>query len=336
MRGRAIGLGLLSLGAFLLIGALLTRLFLAPALVVLPLNQPAAPVAVGGPGTTYFDIGEQKQHTGDPVTVRQVIKGVQPPGNIGDHVAVWAFGETVTKSTGDVSKTNLITPPIEYTVCLDRRTAQAVHCSAEEIGTDKSKHIAGLTLNFPFGTKKQSYDVFDPTAGASFSAAFTGTTSIHGVAVYTFEQTIPETVVQTLPDVPGSMAGVPTEPSVTADVVYTNQRTFFVEPTSGVIVDIKEHPDLVFRGPDGTTGVTLLNGPFSGNEKTVADGVARAKKADSQIGLISTWLPLLLLVLGVVVLFAGVLMIWRRPAESDGATADPEVGSAADHSVAVP
>src|SRR6476660_453085 len=183
MRRRAIGLGLLGLGAFLLIGALLTRLFLAPALVVLPLNQPAAPVAVGGPDTTYFNIGEQKQHTGDPVTVRQLIKGVQPPGGIGDHVAVWAFGETVSDSSNQ-----LITPTVEYTVCLDRKTAQAVHCSAEKIGTDASKHIKGLTLNFPFGTKKQSYDVFEPTAGASFSAAFTGSASIHGVAVYTFEQ----------------------------------------------------------------------------------------------------------------------------------------------------
>ena len=47
MRGRAIGLGLLGLGAFLLAAALCVRLLLEPALVKLPLDQKAELVALG-------------------------------------------------------------------------------------------------------------------------------------------------------------------------------------------------------------------------------------------------------------------------------------------------
>ena len=330
MRGRAIGLGLLGLGAFLLAGALATRLLLAPALVVLPLKQTAAPVAVST-DATYFNIGEQKQYTGDPVTVRQKVAGVATADGAGADVAVWAFGSTVSDSSD-----TLITPTTEYTVCLDRRTAAAVDCPSEKIGTDTAKHITGLTLNFPFGTKQQAYPVFDATANKAFRATFTGTTTIQGVAVDTFEQTIPETVVQTT-DVPGSMAGAPDQPSVSADVVYSNQRTLYVEPTSGVIIDIKEHPDLVFRGPDGTTGVTLLKGTFSGDKQTVADGVKRAKKAQRDISLVTTKLPLLLVVLGLVAALAGVLLARRGSAAApDAEQSEPEIGSDANRAVAVP
>ena len=60
MRGRAIGLVLLGLGAFLLAGALAVRLFLEPALVKLPLDQTASPTAQGT-DVDFFSIGEQEQ-----------------------------------------------------------------------------------------------------------------------------------------------------------------------------------------------------------------------------------------------------------------------------------
>ncbi|MGZ4505675.1 MAG: DUF3068 domain-containing protein [Blastococcus sp.] len=328
MRGRPIGLGLLALGAFLLAGALASVLFLAPALVKLPLAQTATPVAVD-PHATYFNIGEQTQHQGDPVTVRQVVLGLPTAPGAGGDVAVWKFGQTVEDS-GDLP----ITPNIAYQVCVDRKAAAAVDCSSSKILDDHGKKITGLTLTFPFDTQKKTYDVFDATAGKAFPARFTGTTTLRGVAVYTFEQTVPQSVVQTT-DVTGLMAGNPGGPGVTADVVYDNERTIWVEPTSGVIVDIKEHPNLVFRGPDGTTGVTLLNGTFSGTPTTVGVNVDRAKKSHSQIAMVHTTLPLLLVGLGVVALISGALLA-RRPvagAHADGAPETADEG--ADRTVGV-
>ena len=330
MRGRPIGLGLLALGAFLLAGALASVLFLGPALVKLPLAQTAEPVAVD-PHATYFNIGEQKQHEGEPVTVRQEVLGLPTADGAGNDVAVWKFGSTVEDS-GDLA----ITPNTTYQVCVDRKTAAAVDCPSAKIGDDHGKKITGLTLTFPFDTQKRAYDVFDATADEAFPARFTGTDTVHGVAVYAFEQTIPQTVVQTT-DVTGLMVGNPGGPGVTADVVYDNERTIWVEPKSGVIVDIKEHPNLVFRGPDGTTGVTLLNGTFSGTPQTVAVGADRAAKSRSQITMVRTTLPLLLVGLGVVALIAGALLARRSAAgvHAAGSGARESADEGADRSVGV-
>src|SRR4051812_35823416 len=265
MRGRAIGLGLLGLGAFALVGALMVKLFLVPALVKLPLSQPVSLVAVDS-AATYFNIGEQQQHQGEAVTARQTVTGLPAADDANSDVAVWASGTTVEDSSDE-----LITPPVTYQVCLDRRTAAAVDCPSAKVG-DERKKITGLTLNFPFGTEKKTYDIFDGTAAKAFPARFTGTDTLQGVDVYRFEQTVPETVVQSA-EVPGTMAGAPDQPTVEADVVYTSERTYWVEPKSGVIVNIEENPNLVFRGPDGTSGVTLLAAKFSAHKQTLAAAV---------------------------------------------------------------
>src|SRR6478609_4326169 len=87
MRGRAIGLGLLGLGAFLLAGALATKLFLVPALVTLPLDQTADPVAIGT-GVDFFNLGEQKQFRGLGVVVHQHVIGHADDASAGADAAV--------------------------------------------------------------------------------------------------------------------------------------------------------------------------------------------------------------------------------------------------------
>ena len=74
MRGRAIGLGVLGLGAFVLAAALCVRLFLEPALVRLPLDQEADPVAIGS-SVDFFSQGELKQYRDLDATVVQHVRG---------------------------------------------------------------------------------------------------------------------------------------------------------------------------------------------------------------------------------------------------------------------
>jgi hypothetical protein len=96
--------------------------------------------------------------------------------------------------------------------------------------------------------------------------------------------------------------------------VYSNERTIWVEPTSGVIVTSEENPVTVLQGPDGQTGATILAGNFAGSEETIAAGVERAKDYRGQITLVSTILPLVLLGLGLLALIIGALLIRRgRP-----------------------
>jgi hypothetical protein len=309
MRGRAIGLGLLGLGAFLLAGALAVRLFLEPALVKLPLDQEASPTAVGT-DISFFDIGKQKQLSGLDADVRQKVQGDASSSAASDAVAVWNFGSTITDTDGTLLNAGT------YRVCIDRRAAVAVDCDVDNVDNDADVSVEGLTLTFPFGTEKRTYDVFNSTAKKAFPATFEGVEKINGLEVYRFEQSIPETVIKTT-EVPAAMAGGDaTDGDVEADVVYTNERTIWVEPTSGVIVTAEEHPDTVLRGPDGSTGVTLLAGDFAGDDDTIAAGVERAEDTRGKIAMVKTVLPLSLAGLGVLLLIVGVLLVRRGRAGS--------------------
>jgi hypothetical protein len=302
MRGRAVGLGLLGLGAFVLAAALCVRLFLAPALVKLPLDQKGDPVAIGS-DVDFFNQGELKQERGLDATVRQHVQGDPAADGAGDDVAVWNFGSVMTDSDG------LQLDASTYAVCIDRHTAEAVDCPSQQVNNNEDATIEGLTLTFPFGTEKKDYPLFNATVGKAFDARFEGVEKLEGMEVYRFVQTIPETVIREA-QVPGSLVGS-TQPVVTAKAVYSNERTMWVEPVSGVIVTAEEHPAAVLRGPDGKTGPTLLAGDFAGNDQTVADGLKRAEDFRGQITLIQKTLPLSLAGLGVLLLIVGGLLVAR-------------------------
>jgi len=288
MRGRAIGLGLLGLGAFLLAGALAVRLFLEPALVKLPLDQEASPTA-DGTDISFFDLAAGKQLRGLEADVRQKVQGDPTSDDASDDVAVWNFGSTVTATDGTLLNAST------YRVCIDR------HADEDP--------IEGLTLTFPFGTEKKSYDVFNSTTKQTWPASFEGEEELGGLDVYRFQMSVPETVIRST-EVPGDLVGSD-EPGVMADVVYSNERTIWVEPTSGMIVTSEEHPNTFLRGPDGTEGATILAGTFAGDEDTIAAGVKRAEDIGGQITLVSLTLPLLLAGLGLVSLIIGALLVRR-------------------------
>lgn len=304
MRGRAIGLVLLGLGAFLLAGALAVRLFLEPALVKLPLDQTASPTAQGT-DVDFFSIGEQEQLEGLSADVRQQVQGDPSSDAAGDDVAVWNFGSTITAEDGTLLNAGT------YRVCIDRREAVAVDCAVDHVDYDDDVAVEGLTLTFPFGTEQKDYDVFNSTTRQAFPATFEGVEELEGLEVYRFQVSIPDTVVREL-DVPASFAGADGDGTVTAEVVYSNERTIWVEPTSGVIVTSEESPNTVLRGPEGTTGATILAGNFAGSEQTISDGVARAEDIRGQISMVKTILPVTMAVVGLLLIVLGALLVARR------------------------
>jgi hypothetical protein len=302
MRRRAIGLGLVGLGAFALAAALLVRLVLVDTLVRLPLDQTAEPTA-RGTDVSFFDTAELEQLRGLDAFVQQRVQGDPDSPDANDDVAVWHFGSVITDDDGVVLNAGT------YTVCLDRREAVAVDCDSDAIDEDGSRSVEGLTLTFPFGTEQQDYDVFNSTTGQAWPAVFDGTEELEGLEVYRFVVTIPETVIRTA-EVPGDLVDSD-EDVVEADVVYSNERTIWVEPTSGVIVTSEEHPLTVLRGPDGQEGPTVLAGTFAGDADTIAAGVERAEDTAGQINLVTNVLPLALLVLGLVLVALGVFLTLR-------------------------
>jgi hypothetical protein len=307
MRGRTVSLIVVGLGAFALVAALCVRLILAPDLVKLPLDQKALPAASAS-DLTMFDFSTMEEASGLDATVLQKVVGEPNADGAGDDLAVWNFGSTIQTTDGTLLDES------SYRVCIDRRTAQADGDCPSSTVDGKRAAIEGLTLTFPFHTEQKDYQLFNLSAGKSFPATFEGVDDLDGLRVYKFVQEIPETVVEQK-DVPGSMAGQPADASVQGDFVYTNTRTLWVEPTSGVIVTAKEKPLIVIRGPEGRDGVTWLSASFAASDKTLADGLDRARDTRDQITMIERTLPLAMAGLGIVLLIVGgVLLARRRPA----------------------
>ena len=141
---------------------------------------------------------------------------------------VEAAGGTALSITVDTADQGVITATQER-IALDRVTGQSVNCCGEN-----PRH-QGLTLKFPFDTKKQSYQFWDGPANAAFPAQFTGQEVVAGVKVYRFEQRI-DPVTLGGQEIPGSLAGDPGAATVQTNVVYSNVKTIWVEPTTGIIV----------------------------------------------------------------------------------------------------
>lgn len=306
MRGRVIGLGLLGLGAFLLAGALAVRLLLEPSLVKLPLDQEAMPTAVGS-DISWYDFENKQQMRGLEADVVQEVEGRADDPAANEDVAVWSFGSTITATDGTLLNAGT------YRVCLDRREAVAVDCQSDHVEYDDDVAVEGLTLTFPFGTEKRDYDVFNSTARQAFPATFEGVEDKGGLETYRFQMSIPETTIRSL-ELPGTQLGLTDAALVPVDVVYSNERTIWVEPVSGVIVTSTEEPQTEMRGEDGDTLVTVLSGSFGADEDTVADGVERAEDYRGQISLVKTTLPLALLVVGLVLILVGALLLRRSRA----------------------
>ena len=305
MRGRTVSLIVVGLGAFALVAALCVRLIMAPDLVKLPLDQEALPEATGS-DVTMFDFATMDEVSGVDAVVLQKVAGDPGADGAGDDLAVWNFGSTIQTADGTLLDES------SYRVCIDRRTAASdPECPSASVDGRPDATIDGLTLTFPFHTEKRDYELFNLTAAQSFPATFSGVEEIDGLEVYRFEQAIPETVVEQK-EVPGAMAGQPGDASVEGDFVYTNTRTLWVEPTSGVIVTAEETPLIVIRGPEGKTGVTWLSASFAATDETLSDGLDRARDTRGQITAIETVVPLSLAGLGLLLLIVGALLMRRR------------------------
>jgi hypothetical protein len=303
MQRRSIGLALLAIGAFCAVAAVAVRLFLVPQLVVLPLDQDGSSVATGT-GVTVFYPGDLEQRSGVSVRAGRDVIGDPRAPDADSDVAVWTASLLITDEDG------ALVGVTEDRVCLDRRTAQAVQpCASERLNGDNRVRHSGLSYTFPFGVEQRDYEMFDTTAQRAFPARFMGEEQIEGTTVYRFEQDVPETVTERR-EVPAQLAGgVEGTGNVPVERVYTNVRTVWVEPTSGVIVNGQEKQRQFFRGPDGAEGVTLIEGTLRFDEDTVATGLARALDASSRITLVGTTLPITLGAIGLLALVGGALLV---------------------------
>jgi hypothetical protein len=295
---RRVGFVLVFVGLFLLFFGLFERVYAYPRLKKAPLDQYSSPVAAGT--GTYFNRSPDKlaEVTGAQLKNVRVVRGDVGAGS--DEVAVWdSFNSTVdTADNGVISAT-------QERIALDRVTAQSVQCCGEN-----PRH-QGLTLKFPFDTQRITYQFWDGPAQRALPAAFTREEQLNGLTVYRFEQRIDRLDVGDQ-EIPGTLAGDPDTPSVQTNIIYSNLKTLWVEPNTGIIVKAQQDATQVLETPGGEQVLTLIDAVLTYDEATVEQNAEDAASGANRLRLLGTILPIAALLLGLISLAAGLVLL-RSP-----------------------
>ncbi|MEU7949499.1 DUF3068 domain-containing protein [Micromonospora taraxaci] len=290
---------LVGVGTFLIVGAVATPLVVAPALVKVPLDQSSVTVSTAQ-NATVLDFGTLSERSGVNLTAHRAVRGDVKDGNA--DRAVFNVGVRVID---DADKEITLSTD---RVALDRRTAMAVACCAEDINGAPFKH-EGLTYTFPFGTEKKTYQYFDNTARKAYPAKYVSTEKLQGLTVYKFEMTVEPIQISEI-KVPGSLLGS-TEQVVNAGRYYANTRTLWVEPDSGVIVKGQEKQLQTLRDGTGADKIKIIDADLAFTEDTQKQQAKAAKDARGQINLLTTVVPVILGLLGLALVLIGVYLVVR-------------------------
>jgi hypothetical protein len=246
------------------------------------------------------------------VTARRIVSGRLNASEVkvnGD-VALWRVGLVLEDERSELVNA------VEQWVCVDRRTGQGVRpCTQQKIddGTrvDTGADMSGLEYKFPFNTQRKDYAFFDVSLRVATPIRYDGQDKINGLDTYRFVQTIQPTKLEDR-EVPGDLVGGAAGTTVTAQRLYQNIRTVWVEPYTGIIVKGQEQVRQWLRGPDGRDGQVLLAGTIVFTPQTVQRQVDDAKDGRSKLMALRVTGPILAWVVGTLFVLGGLLLLLTR------------------------
>lgn len=309
------GLVVFGLGVLLLVLAPTVRFAVAPALVRAPLDIDVT-LKAGGTGFQYLDA---KAGRVVPITV-DITRHLRGDVAAGNHdVAV--YDETLCLTRDDANEhpgclrdDDRIVANYQDRIPFDRVTGYAVKgrvcgesgnvdCKASVDG-EPTEH-QGLGYKFPMGTEKKDYLYFDTVSKKAWPVQFKGVEKKEGLDVYRF--------VQTITDAPAMTSGI--FPSL-----YSNVRTLWVEPRTGVIIHGQEQIDQRLTGLASTEPGADMRDPALAGKTALKGTLAFTPAADRlQAGLardgirsitgITVLVPLVALVLGIVLVVVGLILV---------------------------
>jgi hypothetical protein len=313
MMRRNIGLVLAGLGAFLIVLAVVLPTWIVGQVVKFPLNEYQS-ATLAASNASYFSAKTLTEKTGVNLQATYTIKGDGTAGT--SSTAVWDEYSYVYDLTNHYA--------VQQTTrrfAFDRKTGQLTMCCGANINGDSSVQQRGLVgYVFPFGTKKQTYQVFDITLNKPVPFPYAGTTTVRGVTTYKFTEDVAPTQVATQ-TVPGSLVGM-SAASVTLPEYYEIHLTYYVDPVTGALVNVQEHQTMSLRNPSTGAQALLL---FDADLKVTPAALTTIVKLDtdgrSKLNLLKVVLPLALGIAGVIALVAGLILGRRqRPTMEDELT----------------
>jgi len=338
---RLAALAIVGLGAALLTAAMLLATYTSGKIQKIPLTIDKTLVS-SGTGTALDPASLSSTRfviDSDVPLVSQQAITVETPANA--QVVTFQVGTTLRRI--DRQQDNGLLLAMVDTVTLDRRTAEAVSDDERPGGSvqkprtfddDKpSTNIAlpheGLAYRFPFNTEKKSYPFFDAIAQKPFDANYDGEDDVNGLTTYRFTQNVgydadgklvepikyaslydrnEEGEVTARAELWG-LPGDPYEP-ITMTRFYAAQRTFWVDPVSGVIVKAEEHANHYYARDPLRPEMALADYKVTSTEQTVESQVAAARDERDRVALWSRILPISLAAAGLVAMIGAGLLAW--------------------------
>jgi hypothetical protein len=295
-------------------------------LAVVPLDYERISVSEG-PDATIFDIASQEEITVDLVSTRNVVGDVKAAEkaseDTGRDIAVWETLVYTDEPGAQVSEDN---PPRSGThdrVAFDRYTGAVVDCCDTYLSStadldsgieqrDTQTPITGNYFKLPFNAEKKTYQFWDGAIKESADLKYRATEEIQGVTVYRYEQVIEPTDVADI-DAPASLFGVDQEGDITLDRIYSNTRTLWVEPETGVIFRGQE-AQFVTAEFEGEEVATLTDVLIGYNDETISNNVDDYSPLATQLKLLRVWVPIVGIIVGALLLLFGLALIARaRP-----------------------
>lgn len=314
---------LFGLGILLLVLAVGLPLYVAPAVTKLPYDLEPTTSVAEATNARFLQITAEAETVTIEVPradLRSTIEVLPQPGLTRDELpeklkgdaVVWDVYQTVRRTDNDRDITAYSTQ-----LALFRVSGTAAPWEDQWLKQDDSDETprgnveySGLTYKFPFGAEKKAYPLFDRDVKKAFPAAFVGTETVEGIEVYRYEQRIEEEELYTPEESLQVLLGAFAPEATTGKVIYSNTRTYWVDPVTGVWIDARDQPRKELRPDIGPTTV-LLDADFNYTEDTISSTVESVKKNRFQIGLVGLWAPIAAAVLGLIALALGLRLFFQ-------------------------
>jgi len=242
----------------------------------------------------------------------------------------------------------------QATYAVDRKTLEATpdHPSSWQVTAAQ-----GLTVSWPIGAEKKDYTGWVQETQATTPLKYLRQETKQDLTTYVYQsssQPAPITDPQVLKTLPqalpaGTLAALSSElplppdvksqlsaqlPQLTQSVplsyTYQVNSTYWVEPTTGIVIDIQREEirkaGLSVGGKTLASVLPVYDVTTAYTSTTASDAAAEAKDDKNKINLFGTTLPLILLIVGILALLAALLLFLLSRRSPAGTQPSPPAG----------
>ncbi len=291
-------------GGLAVLGAVLLPTQVAPRLETLPAD-PDVTTTLLAADAEILDVDTQSTVVRD-LTLTSYTDGYRATGSPPDGVTQWRTEATIASEDG------LVRSQTWEVAAFDERTGRASDCCegfrVTATGAAEPVSRSGQVLKFPFRTEPVDHEVWDPALGAPVTAAYVGEDTVDGVRAYEFRSVVPPTDVGPT-TVPASIMGIASVQDVEVRQVYEGERTVWVEPNTGGLLDVRQRVRQTLVSDE--TVVVALDATFVLGAESRADGVEQLRQG-IHLGRMRTTYPLGLGIAGLLLVAGGAVRLSPR------------------------